>query len=252
MELRGFEPLTPCMPLTSQPLAPQHASTRCLISVLLSTQIAMKRHGAGCGDVRLGCWQIAGSAGHRRRWRHRARSTDEYAAGPQLVPPLHHPKTSRHPAQPAQCPRTGSSGSTDSALLPSTATKQRSRELLRLDGGWLTGQDAVELAAGADAELGEHLAEVPFDGARADEQLGADLGVGMPVGGEAGDLRLLRGELVAGRRRCVCAPSRRWPAARARARSANASMPHRVNISWAMRSCSRASMRRRSRRSHSP
>jgi hypothetical protein len=48
------------MPLTSQPLAPQHASTRCLISVLVSIQIAMKRLGAGCGDVRLGCWQIAG------------------------------------------------------------------------------------------------------------------------------------------------------------------------------------------------
>ena len=46
VELRGFEPLAPCMPLTSQPLAPQHASTRCLISVLLSTQMAMKRHGA--------------------------------------------------------------------------------------------------------------------------------------------------------------------------------------------------------------
>jgi len=61
-----FNPLTPCMPLTSRPLAPQYASTRCLISVLLSTQIAMKRHGAGCGDERLGCWQIAGSSGHRR------------------------------------------------------------------------------------------------------------------------------------------------------------------------------------------
>jgi hypothetical protein len=46
VELRGFEPLTPCMPLTSQPLAPQHASTRCLKSVLLRTQIAMKRYGA--------------------------------------------------------------------------------------------------------------------------------------------------------------------------------------------------------------
>jgi hypothetical protein len=63
VELRGFEPLTPCMPLTSQPLAPQRASTRRLISVLLSTQIAMKRHGAGCGEARLGCWQIAGSSG---------------------------------------------------------------------------------------------------------------------------------------------------------------------------------------------
>jgi hypothetical protein len=65
VELRGFEPLTPCMPLTSQPLAPQHASTRCLRSVLLSAQIATKRRGAGCGDVRLGCWQIAGSLARR-------------------------------------------------------------------------------------------------------------------------------------------------------------------------------------------
>ena len=63
VELRGFEPLTPCMPLTSRPLAPQHASTRCLISVLLSTQITMKRHGADCGDVRSCCWQIAGKLG---------------------------------------------------------------------------------------------------------------------------------------------------------------------------------------------
>src|SRR5215218_6196952 len=54
------------MPLTSQPLAPQHASTPCLMSVLLSTQIAMKRHGANFGDVRLGCWRIAGSSGHGR------------------------------------------------------------------------------------------------------------------------------------------------------------------------------------------
>ena len=69
VELRGFEPLTPCMPLTSQPLAPQRASTRRLISVLLSTQIAMKRYGAGCGDVRFGCWQIAGGSPCERTMR---------------------------------------------------------------------------------------------------------------------------------------------------------------------------------------
>jgi hypothetical protein len=37
VELRGFEPLIPCMPLTSQLLALPHVSTRCLRSVLLST-----------------------------------------------------------------------------------------------------------------------------------------------------------------------------------------------------------------------
>jgi hypothetical protein len=31
--------------------------------VLLSTQIATKRHGANCGDMRLGCWRIAGKLG---------------------------------------------------------------------------------------------------------------------------------------------------------------------------------------------
>jgi hypothetical protein len=40
-------------------------------------------------------------------------------------------------------------------------------------------------------QLGEHIAQVPLDGARADEQLGADLGVGPPVAREPRDLRLL-------------------------------------------------------------
>jgi hypothetical protein len=39
VELRGFEPLTPCMPLTSQPIKPQRISTRCPTRLLLSTQI---------------------------------------------------------------------------------------------------------------------------------------------------------------------------------------------------------------------
>ena len=55
----------------------------------------------------------------------------------------------------------------------------------------------AQLLARADAELREHLVQVVLDGARADEQLGADLRVRLPVDGEPGDLRLLRGEQVA-------------------------------------------------------
>src|SRR5690349_9816300 len=58
------------------------------------------------------------------------------------------------------------------------------------------GQNPAELFPGADAELGEHLAQVPLDRARANEQLGADLRVRMPVTSEPGDLRLLRGKLA--------------------------------------------------------
>ncbi len=50
------------------------------------------------------------------------------------------------------------------------------------------GQSPAELFPGADAELREYLAQVPLDGARADVQLGADLGVGVPITGEPGDL----------------------------------------------------------------
>src|SRR3954453_16768106 len=42
---------------------------------------------------------------------------------------------------------------------------------------------------------------MPFDGARAEEEPGADLGVGQAVAGQAGDLPLLTGELVARVRR---------------------------------------------------
>ena len=58
------------------------------------------------------------------------------------------------------------------------------------------GQDAVELAARGDAELGEDLAQVVLDGVRADEQPGADLRVGQPVAGQPGDLGLLGGQLL--------------------------------------------------------
>jgi hypothetical protein len=53
----------------------------------------------------------------------------------------------------------------------------------------------VELAARADAELGEHLAQVVLDRARADEQPGADFRVGQPIQGQPRDLGLLGGQL---------------------------------------------------------
>src|SRR5580693_2962998 len=56
------------------------------------------------------------------------------------------------------------------------------------------GQDAMELAAGADGELGEDLVQVVFDGARAHEQLGRDLGIGQAVASEPADLGFPRGE----------------------------------------------------------
>src|ERR1700677_1933174 len=67
--------------------------------------------------------------------------------------------------------------------------------MMRLLSG--AGQRLVELSAGADAELWVHLVQVPLDRARADEQLGADLGIRTPVTSKPGDLRLLGRELVA-------------------------------------------------------
>jgi hypothetical protein len=46
------------------------------------------------------------------------------------------------------------------------------RLLRGLDGGRFAGQDAVELATRADAELGEALVQVVLGGAGADEQPG--------------------------------------------------------------------------------
>src|SRR4029077_5473846 len=59
------------------------------------------------------------------------------------------------------------------------------------------GQRRVELPARGDAELREHVAQVPFDRARADEQLRADLRVRKALAGEPGDLLLLRRQLPA-------------------------------------------------------
>src|SRR4051812_43243949 len=69
------------------------------------------------------------------------------------------------------------------------AYADRSRELLR--------ERSAQLPAGADLELAEDLVQVVLDGARADEQLGANLRVGVPVAGQPRDLDLLGRQGVA-------------------------------------------------------
>src|SRR3954447_2818043 len=77
-----------------------------------------------------------------------------------------------------------------------TSACSRFSRLAKLDGayGERVGrfrERAAELPTGVDVELAEDLAQVVFDGARADEQLGADLGVGVAVAGQPRDLDLL-------------------------------------------------------------
>src|SRR5438445_2057256 len=81
---------------------------------------------------------------------------------------------------------------------PPTGGADWPARLGRPDGGRPAGQDAVELVAGADVELGEDLAQVVLDRSWTDEQPGADLRVGESVAGEPGDLGPLGGQLVPG------------------------------------------------------
>src|SRR5262245_51863120 len=55
--------------------------------------------------------------------------------------------------------------------------------LARRDGDRVAWQDAAELTARADIELGEDLTQVILDRTRADEVAGADLRVRQPVPG---------------------------------------------------------------------
>jgi hypothetical protein len=74
-------------------------------------------------------------------------------------------------------------------------------------------QDAAELGTRGDAELGEDLAQVIPGGARADEQAGADLGVGQPLASELGDLGLLDRQFAVAADTalsCSCLPAG-WP-----------------------------------------
>jgi hypothetical protein len=52
------------------------------------------------------------------------------------------------------------------------------------------GKDSLELGAGADSELEEHLPQVVLDRPRADEELGADLGIRESVARKPSDLGL--------------------------------------------------------------
>src|SRR3954465_5872796 len=70
----------------------------------------------------------------------------------------------------------------------------------RLAGVW---ERCTELLARADVELGEDLTQVVLDRSGADEELGADLGVGAAVDREPGDLLLLRRQLVERLRRAL-------------------------------------------------
>src|SRR4051794_26897255 len=56
---------------------------------------------------------------------------------------------------------------------------------------------ASQLPAGTDAELGEHVAQMPLDRPGAQEELRPDLRVRQPIGGKQRDLPLLRGQIVA-------------------------------------------------------
>src|SRR5258708_15375654 len=59
-------------------------------------------------------------------------------------------------------------------------------------------QRLCKLPAGTDAQLGENLAQMPFDGAMAEEQLLADLRVREAIVSQASDLRFLRRERLVG------------------------------------------------------
>jgi hypothetical protein len=118
----------------------------------------------------------------------------------------------------------------------------------------------MELPAGADGKLGEHLAQVVLNGAGADEQAGTNLRVRQTLSGQPGDPGLLAvsgplagpGGVRAGwavRAYGAVSPVVSSPR---RARSANAFIPIAPSIWHAMRNWSRASAIRRSQRSHPP
>src|SRR5258708_27584223 len=75
-----------------------------------------------------------------------------------------------------------------SRFAPSQRRRLRVRAVQRL----------CELPAGTDAQLCENLAQMPFDGAMAEEELLADLRVREAIVSQASDLRFLRRERLLG------------------------------------------------------
>ena len=109
----------------------------------------------------------------------------------------------------------------------------------------------AQLPARSDVELFEDVVQVPFDGARADEQPAGNVGVRKTLTDQPGNVGLLGGEFgncgdveFAGR----LAGSQQF----LRSALRECFMPIAVNISWANAPLFRASMRRFWRRSHSP
>jgi hypothetical protein len=128
--------------------------------------------------------------------------------------------------------------------------------LVRLGRGPVAGQDAIELAARAGRELGEDLAQVELDRARADEQPGPDLRVRQAVAGQPRNVDLLEVSspvVWTVRLRAISPVASSSRLARSpNARSPNACTPIASSMSQAVGSCWRAPARRRSWRSHSP
>ena len=110
---------------------------------------------------------------------------------------------------------------------------------------------AAAAAAGADAQLGEYLAQVPLDGPGAYEELGADLRIRQAVPGQPRDECFLLRELIDGMGGAL-AYGRARGQQFATSPSAKPSIPIAMNISWARVSSLRVLARRFAWRSHSP
>jgi hypothetical protein len=89
-------------------------------------------------------------------------------------------------ARPQDYPRRGGTGETRGSATVGCQAAGAAGLRRRCAIPGQVGQRSAELSAGADVELGEDLVQVPLDGARAEEQLGGDLWVGLDRRGPVG------------------------------------------------------------------